>query len=305
MWVPVPHQGYYKFIERHPDVGKILIFDESIIDAMAKKKGQEYLNRSSIPAIESIYSAQTLRSMGIKSVSQYSGKLCTVSQERFSNDDSNKEFLVGLGTFDKIILPYEDVSFFFKEDYLKPLGLEEKVDMTDKAFLRHNGAIPQFEQVKPDREITSPSSFLVSVLEDGNEEAQHSSDHWRGVGAVLFDEENKKILFRGFNKHTPYEHLPNIYGDARASFVAGTSPDLITAIHAEQLIFSQALLEGQSTKGLSIYVTTYPCPVCAKIIANSGIKRVYYTQGYSVMEQAGSVLKAKNVEIVHVPYFVK
>ena len=48
-----------------------------------------------------------------------------------------------------------------------------------------------------------------------------------------------------------------------------------------------------------IYVTDFPCPPCAKLIAGAGIERVYYRQGYAVLDGA-DVLQAAGVEIVHV-----
>ena len=48
-----------------------------------------------------------------------------------------------------------------------------------------------------------------------------------------------------------------------------------------------------------MYVTTFPCPTCAKLIAYSGIKKLYAGGGYAVLD-GELVLKAKGVKIIFV-----
>jgi len=42
--------------------------------------------------------------------------------------------------------------------------------------------------------------------------------------------------------------------------------------------------EGISTDGADLYVTDFPCPYCARIIAKSGVGRLYFLRGYAVLE---------------------
>jgi len=51
-------------------------------------------------------------------------------------------------------------------------------------------------------------------------------------------------------------------------------------IHAEQNIITNCAKEGISLKGATMYVTTSPCKTCAKLIAGSGISKVYYATEY-------------------------
>ena len=37
---------------------------------------------------------------------------------------------------------------------------------------------------------------------------------------------------------------------------------------------------GTSVEGATLYCTHQPCSICAKMIINSGIKRVVFDQGY-------------------------
>ena len=47
---------------------------------------------------------------------------------------------------------------------------------------------------------------------------------------------------------------------------------LITAHHAEY----KAIIGGPSVRGCTLYVTKYPCNMCAKVIVQAGITKVVY-----------------------------
>ena len=51
---------------------------------------------------------------------------------------------------------------------------------------------------------------------------------------------------------------------------------LTTVTHAEY----KAIVGGPKVEGCTLYVTTYPCNVCAKVVIQAGItKVVYYNEG--------------------------
>jgi dCMP deaminase len=89
------------------------------------------------------------------------------------------------------------------------------------------------------------------------------------------------------------------FGDPRSNFDAGEHFELSKAIHAEAALIAQAARRGAPLDGASVYVTTFPCPVCAKSIAAAGITKVYYTKGYSLFD-AEDVLGAAHIEIIQV-----
>ena len=60
----------------------------------------------------------------------------------------------------------------------------------------------------------------------------------------------------------------------------GQGYELCRAIHAEQNAIIQAAKLGVSIEGATLYCTHQPCVICAKMIVNSGIRRVVYGQGY-------------------------
>jgi dCMP deaminase len=127
--------------------------------------------------------------------------------------------------------------------------------------------------------------------------ATKSSDWWRHVGAVLVKDE--KIILSTFNTHVPSEQMPYVNGDPRSNFSKGVHLELSTAIHAEARLIAQAAKEGVSLDGASLYVTTFPCPPCAKLVAYAGIKKLYFDEGYGVLD-GEQILKQQGVEIVQV-----
>jgi dCMP deaminase len=51
-------------------------------------------------------------------------------------------------------------------------------------------------------------------------------------------------------------------------------------VHAEANAIAFAAKEGIAVHGASIYTTCSPCINCAKLLINSGIKKVYYLEEY-------------------------
>lgn len=54
----------------------------------------------------------------------------------------------------------------------------------------------------------------------------------------------------------------------------GEEKHMCICIHAEQNAIIQSAYHGISTKGATMYTTISPCVQCAKMIINSGIKRI-------------------------------
>ncbi|OGZ27843.1 MAG: hypothetical protein A2365_03980 [Candidatus Nealsonbacteria bacterium RIFOXYB1_FULL_40_15] len=135
------------------------------------------------------------------------------------------------------------------------------------------------------------------MMQEATEESKKSSEWWRRIGAVLV--KDGKTLIRRYNKDIPSDHTPYQLGEPRDFFKPGERHDIASTIHAEQGIVAEAAKSGISLEGSSIYVTTFPCPVCAKIIACSGIKRVYFAEGGSNFD-AKKVLESAGLKIIHV-----
>lgn len=123
---------------------------------------------------------------------------------------------------------------------------------------------------------------ILKIIAQANTEKNRSEDWWRHVGAVAF--KGSKILLTHHNQHVPTEYQTAYEGDPRANFHKGEYLKVSTAVHAEALLIAEAAKQGISLSGADLLVTTFPCPVCAKQIAYSGIKKLYFIDGYSVLD---------------------
>ncbi|WP_400260234.1 deoxycytidylate deaminase [Candidatus Methanomassiliicoccus intestinalis] len=116
----------------------------------------------------------------------------------------------------------------------------------------------------------------------------------RSVGAVIVKE--KRVLTTGYNgaprglKHcmeTGCVRLEN-------HIESGTRHELCRGVHAEQNAVIQAAYFGVSVKDASIYITNFPCVLCAKILINAGIREVVYLDDY-VDPLSRKILEESNV----------
>ncbi|HOO91272.1 MAG TPA: cytidine/deoxycytidylate deaminase family protein [Syntrophales bacterium] len=116
----------------------------------------------------------------------------------------------------------------------------------------------------------------------------------RKVGAVLV--RDKRMLATGYNG--PPAGVPHCseIGCLRDQMhiPSGERHELCRGLHAEQNAIIQAALHGVSTKGATIYCTNHPCIICSKMIINSGIVSVVYTEDYQD-ELAARMLKEAGV----------
>jgi dCMP deaminase len=116
----------------------------------------------------------------------------------------------------------------------------------------------------------------------------------RKVGAVIVDPETKAIITTGYNgaaRGTPH------CGDACNRRKSGDSYEKCKAIHAELNAIIAAALNGVSTMGMEMYLTTTPCVFCARLIINSGIERVYALSYYPAPD-ALELLAIGGVDVV-------
>jgi len=192
-----------------------------------------------------------------------------------------------------IVVPNEDVTKQFVEEFFPKTKIE-----FENIFLRwdrHNSTAES--AVNVDQKISLKEFDKEIIQKVRADAASGSSDWWRRVGAAVIND--KKIILEGYNKHVPSAHTPYANGDPRNAFHKGVNIDLSTALHAEAGLIAEAARQGINLSCCSMYVSTFPCPSCAKLIAYSGISRVFYTGGYGVLD-AESILKSQDVEIIFV-----
>ena len=105
------------------------------------------------------------------------------------------------------------------------------------------------------------------------------------VGAVIVHD--KTILSTGYNG--------SVRGMPHCDDVGHLMENdhCVATVHAEANAIIQAAKNGVAVNGADIYITASPCWNCFKLIANSGIKRIFYREFYrdkrsiQVAKQAG------------------
>ncbi len=122
----------------------------------------------------------------------------------------------------------------------------------------------------------------------------------RKVGAVIV--KDKRILATGYNgAPTGLAHCLDI-GCLREklNIPSGERQELCRGLHAEQNAILQAATNSRiPLKGSVIYVTCQPCITCAKMLANSGIKKIFIREGYPD-KFAREILKEAKIKLVTV-----
>jgi dCMP deaminase len=129
--------------------------------------------------------------------------------------------------------------------------------------------------------------------------AKRSTCLRRAVGAVII--KDKRILSTGYNgAPAGITHCIDV-GCLREKLnvASGANHELCRGIHAEQNAIIQAALHGVSIKGSTLFCTNLPCSICAKMIINAGIQKIWYHSGYADT-MSGEMLEAAGIEVVKI-----
>ena len=269
-YIPVLHSGYVDFLKRHRDATAFLILGSEQL------KDFDHLVRKDIRALEPEQMLEALRSLNL------------FSDLRILNHELIRKILERKY---RVVMPEEDESHHVAEKYFSQLHVEY-----DSVFLRWDKS-RSIKEVKVTSETITLEEFDRQCMGLAISESQKSSDWWRQVGAVVVKDTLPVIV--GYNHHEPSARTPYVFGDPRGSFSKGVGIELTTAIHAEASVIAEAARRGIALAGTSLYVTTFPCPMCARLIAHSGIKTCYYGSGYGVLD-GEEMLRRANVSLIRV-----
>lgn len=111
----------------------------------------------------------------------------------------------------------------------------------------------------------------------------------RKVGAIIV--RDSMIISDGFNG-TPsgFENVCEDDSGATKTYV----------LHAEANAITKVARSNNSSDGATLYVTASPCVECAKLIIQSGIRRVVFNELYRLTEGL-ELLERAGVELQHIP----
>ena len=115
--------------------------------------------------------------------------------------------------------------------------------------------------------------------------AENSYCERRKVGALVV--KNNMIISDGYNgTPTGFENICEDENNVSKPYV----------LHAEANAITKLARSSNSSEGATLYVTASPCIECAKLIIQSGIKRVIYTEQYRLTDGV-DLLKRAGIEV--------
>lgn len=271
-YVPAIHSGYTNLINEQ-DPSSVFVLDKSLV--------------LEVPRLERdirAFSAQTAQAALKGIFPNLDISILTASE------------LTNLDALDQVVMPEEDVTRALHDNHFSTTLKSKSVFIP--TFLRWDmTAVNTHFVPSPDEEITE-DAFARSIMHTISVDATKSPDWWRQVSAMLIPKIGNTIIRH--NAPYPTEHNTfETFGDPRSNFDAGQNIEMSKALHAEAAVIAEAAKKGVATQGGELYVTTFPCPVCAKSIAASGIARVFYREGYSLLD-AKDVLKSEGTRLIRV-----
>lgn len=118
--------------------------------------------------------------------------------------------------------------------------------------------------------------------------AENSYCQRRQVGALVV--KDKAIISDGYNG-TPagFENVCEDENNVTKPYV----------LHAEANAITKLACSHNSSEGATMYITASPCIECAKLIIQSGIRRVVYSEKYR-LEDGLNLLKRAGVEVEYI-----
>jgi len=263
---PVIHTGYLDFLARNKDrIESIYLIPNELAEKLS-------LIKPDIAAIPINQMRDLLGSLGYSQIETFSENMVSELSKKpllFVNDRISREL-------QKTYFPYSDAEW-------------------DSVFLRWD-----IDSIHIEDTFSLPESsdlFDREMMQRAYAEAEKSSDWWRRVGAILVKQ--GEILGVAHNQGMPSDHTPYQRGAVRDFLLPGEHPELVDTIHAEQTLVSQAARKGISIEGASLYVTHFPCPVCAKLMIGSGIGQCFFAEGWSTLASA-PLLEAAQIKVAKV-----
>lgn len=269
-YIPVFHQGYWRFLEKYSQTDVIFLISEDILALFPHlhKDIRALAPNVMRDVLQTLLPSQKIEVLGVEMLQTLPGKFAT------------------------FFMPDEDIMHELAEKYLT-IALVE----FDTVFLRWDKKKSLSPEIPKTDETISQTEFDQKMMQLAYKQAAKSADWWRHVGAVLVKE--GQVLLTANNHYVPDEQQAYYDGDPRGNFHKGVCIELGIAMHAEAEIICQAAKQGISTTDCDLYVSTFPCPACAKLVAYSGIKKLYFSEGYSLVNGA-EVMRENGIELVKV-----
>jgi dCMP deaminase len=126
------------------------------------------------------------------------------------------------------------------------------------------------------------AKHVEAYLKTANTFANCSTAKKLKVGAVVV--KDHRIVSIGYNGTPPgWDNVceDEVYSDSDDKYHLETKPEVY---HAEANAITKLARSTESGEGAEMFCTHSPCIHCAKLIAQSGITKVYYSENYRSRE---------------------
>jgi dCMP deaminase len=268
-YVPVLHEGYVQLFNKYPDA------EVGVLDTDLTKE-IDYL-RKDIRAL-----SPDVARLAIEGLGRTARLISAVAlKDIFSNEKS------------EIVMPDDDVTHLLLANH----QLANDNVSYEPIFLRWDRGNVQVNKDVIADSVIEKEDVNPNVLSLLGSEASKSTNWWRHIGAVLTKDE--EIITGSRNQTLPTDYSLYIDSDPRITARRGSSIELSLDIHAESKLIAEMARKGIALEGTELYVTTFPCPNCAKLIAMSGIKKCYFAEGYAMLD-GYQVLKDADVKVIKI-----
>ncbi len=282
-YIPVLHEGYRLFLTQNQPLQTLYVLDKDWLRATFPEL--DYLHKD----IRCLPSEMVIKSLSAWNVAE---NIQVVSQ---GSDLS--PILAAAKTGNQIILTNDDIGRLISQRFFGDQVQDKKVELSpiflrwDRQSALENKAIDEQNSVSHDSQDFErmTQAFLA---------AGGSADWWRHVGAVLVNPQGQ-VLMTAYNHHLPAPQTAYADGDTRSLFKRGEFIEMSTSIHAESALIGSMARQDKTTDGCSLYVTDFPCPYCARVIAQAGIVKLFYSTGYSLLD-GEKILRDNGVQISRV-----
>lgn len=280
LYMPVLHQGYLQLFDREkPDI--IGLLAEDVLQALPD--GLAYIAKKDvIRAVPPEIMRNVIRGLLPSSI-----RVTLVFAHQLEST-----IIEGPTMF----MPDEDVSIAVAEKYFG--GVQAVTLVTPPTRLRyHRNNVEEKKLLVPDRRIAL-TELDQNMMGLAMSIAEHSPDWWRQVGGVLRTKDHRHIV--AYNEHQPHEQIAATFGDPRSVFKSGVRTDLSHSDHCEHVLIGEAARLGISTAEAWMYLTTFPCLPCSRLVVRAGVKRLFYRDASYGLLDADTYLRMKKIELIEV-----
>lgn len=262
------HKGYLDILNKYPEADIFILNDELIKELTALEQDIRKIENKTIT----------------KLINALERKIEILDKEALNNLTKTDDHLIVIRDpiTDKLITNYLN-------DFPKLI--------IESGFLYHKAEDVYTEEKNTQATDKKYTEADINFMKQAYKKANDSGCWWRQIASVLI--KDGKVLYEACNEMLPNKDECYRIGCIRDHIKPGEKMDFCSAIHSEVNVIAQAARDGVSTKDTDIYVTAFPCPRCAKVIAKSGIKRVFFHQGWSNFD-GERVLKGAGVELIKI-----